>query len=640
MACFRDFKKSLTNRLSLVVLVSLLLLPLLFESSVYANDLSAVPENPTKASAVRSQSSESRIQLNQPLAAVAMPDQYSAMTAKHILNSGGNAVDAAVAAAFVLAVTYPEAGNLGGGGFMTLVLPTLAPKVQPSSEISQNLNRPVKTDNIRVLELAQHSENAYFLDYREKAPKAAFRDLYLDEKGEVIPYKSLVGYQASGVPGTVMGMWQVHQQFGSLPWRTLLQPAIHYAQNGFVVSKQMADTAEWFQAWIANKSTGRLNFADYFGELSADELFRQPDLANTLQRIAQFGAEDFYLGKSAQLLAKQMQENSGLISLQDLASYQAKWREPVMKNWRDKMIFSAPPPSSGGIALAQLLGLYDLKVEEFRKYLKQQNKTEMDQGAIRAHFYAELSKRVYADRAHFLGDPDFVTVPVDRLIQDSYLRQRAQEVNLTEISKTEAVKPGKIESIETTHFSIIDGQGNAVSNTYTLNMPFGNGVVIEGAGFLMNNEMDDFSTKPGVANIFGVVGAGANAIAPEKRMLSSMTPTILTDDKGVAMVVGSPGGSTIITSIFQTILNVYDLQQSAKQAIDAPRVHHQLLPKDQIAYHPDLPEMTKEALQLIGYTLKQNNYLGDVQLIVRDNDHIQAASDMRGRGVSEVFIVE
>jgi len=546
-------------------------------------------------------------------AAVAMPDRYSADVAQSIMQQGGNAVDAAVAAGFVLAVTYPEAGNLGGGGFMTLY------------------TRPANSQKGGI------TPQTYFLDYREKAPKAAHRDMYLDKEGKVIPYRSLVGYQASGVPGTVMGFWQVHQSFGSLPWRTLMQPAIDLAEQGFEVSEHLQNTAQWFQSWIADKSSTPLNFTHYFGKLTAGKVFKQPELGKTLRRIAELGPQDFYQGETARKLVAEMQANEGLITLDDLKSYQAVWRDPVVGHWQGRRIVSAPPPSSGGVAIVQLLKMKQHLQGKLDAALKQAEKDGVPQQAVKTHFYAELEKRVYADRAFYLGDPDFVEVPVAKLISDTYLKQRSTTVLLDEISVSEEIHPGKLESPETTHFSIIDSEGNAVSNTYTLNMPFGSGVVIPGAGFLMNDEMDDFSTKPGVANVFGVVGGKANEVAPEKRMLSSMSPTIVLKDGEVEMVVGTPGGSTIITSVFQTIINVVDEGLSAQQAVDAPRVHHQLLPKDQIAYHPDLPEAVKEELQALGYTLKRNNYMGDVQVILRQDGELSAAADRRGRGLAKVF---
>lgn len=536
-------------------------------------------------------------------AAVAMPDVYSAEVAEAVLKSGGNAVDASVAAAFVLAVTYPEAGNLGGGGFMTLF----------------------------------HEKQTHFLDYREKAPKAAYRDLYLDAQQKVIPYRSLVGYQASGVPGTVAGLWAVHQKFGSQPWARLLQPAIDLAEQGFKVSQKLEDTRKWYQGWIEGKSAQPLNFSEFFGDLTAGTVKKQPALASTLKRIAKQGQADFYQGETAKLLAEQMAQHDGLMTLDDLKAYEPVWRQPIAAKWHGLKVVSAPPPSSGGIAIAQLLKMKQALDADFQAYLNANAFSEAEVFAAKTHFYAELQKRVYADRAHYLGDPDFVKVPADELIDTAYLRGRMKGIVFDEISNSETMRPGKIESAETTHFSVVDGQGNAVSNTYTLNMPFGSGVVIAKAGFLMNDEMDDFSTKPGVANVFGVVGGKANEIAPEKRMLSSMSPTLVLKDNQIYGVVGTPGGSSIITSVFQTLVNVVDEKMTPQQAVDANRVHHQLLPKDTIFYNPDLPEATKEYLELLGYTLKRNNYLGDMQVIFNTEKGLEAASDNRGRGVSKVF---
>ena len=558
-------------------------------------------------------------------AAVAMPDKHSAMVAKNILQRGGNAVDAAVAAGFVLAVTYPEAGNLGGGGFMTLFMPNL------NNQSTNLVSRKAR-------------ESLYFLDYREKAPLAASKEMYLDKNNNVIPYRSLVGYKASGVPGTVMGLWQAHQRFGSLPWQELLAPAIQYAEQGFNVSPQLQNRSKWYQGWVAQKSSVELNFDTYFSDLTEGKLFVQPELAATLKRLAKEGANDFYQGVTADLLVKQMNtpsnpDDRGLITKEDLSQYQAKWRTPVIGNWKNRQVVSAPPPSSGGIAILQLLKMKELLDEPYRQSLLRAKKLGISEMSAKTHFFAELEKRVYADRAYFLGDSDFVNVPQNELISESYLKQRASAVQFEKISVSEQIKPGTIESPETTHFSILDAQGNAVSNTYTLNMPFGNGVVIEGAGFLMNNEMDDFSTKPGVANIFGVVGGKANEIAPEKRMLSSMSPTLVLKDGEIEMVVGTPGGSTIITSVFQTIVNVVEEGMTPQQSVDAVRVHHQLLPKDVVAYNPELPDTVKLELESMGYKLKKNNYMGDVQLIYQNDTGLAAASDVRGEGVSLVFTV-
>jgi gamma-glutamyltranspeptidase/glutathione hydrolase len=557
-------------------------------------------------------------------AAVAMPDQYSAQVARDILDKGGHAVDAAVAAAFTLAVTYPEAGNLGGGGFMTLFA-----SARDEADASD-----------------EASPQSWFLDYREKAPKAADRDMYLDQDKAVIPFQSLVGYRASGVPGTVKGLWAAHQRFGRLPWKALLQPAIDLARNGFVVPESLASTAAWYQGWLEEKlpPAGQpLSVADGFKAfakpLQAGHRWRQPALAQTLTVLAEQGEAAFYQGVIADQMVETMQAGGGLITHQDLAEYQVRWRQPIRADWLDYELVSAPPPSSGGIAIAQLLKMKQLRQADFETA---QNKGDLLDMALRAHFYAELAKRVYADRAEYLGDPDFVDVPVARLLSHDYLKQRAKGIDFQSISETETIRPGLAESTDTTHFSIIDGEGNAVSNTYTLNMPFGSGVVIEKAGFLMNNEMDDFSQKPGVPNVFGVIGGEANAIAPEKRMLSSMSPTLLlqTDAHGqtsVAAVVGTPGGSSIITSVFQVLVNVFERGLSAQQAVDATRVHHQLWPKNEIKYHPNLSEASQAHLTLMGYQLKQHGYLGDVQLISRHNNQLSAAADQRGRGVAKVW---
>lgn len=412
--------------------------------------------------------------------AVAAPDQYGAKVAAHILQAGGNAVDAAVATAFTLAVTYPEAGNIGGGGFMTLYI----------------------------------DGKPYFLDYREVAPKAASKTLYLNEKGEVIENLSLVGSRAAGVPGTVLGLWEAHKRFGKLPWAELLTPAIGYARQGFTV----ADLQYQYREDANKLFAGKTNFGDYFGAMKPGTVFKQPELAATLERIAKSGADDFYHGETARLLVAQMQRDNGLIGAADLADYRVKWREPMRISWRGNTVYTAPLPSSGGIALAQLLGIKEDRAADFKGVPLN--------SARYIHLLAEIEKRVFADRADYLGDPDFTQVPEAQLIAPDYLQKRAAEINPTAISPTEQVRPG-LETHQTTHFSIVDAAGNAVSNTYTLNWDFGSGVVVKGAGFLLNDEMDDFSAKPGVANAFGVVGSDANAIEPGKRMLSSMSPTIM-----------------------------------------------------------------------------------------------------------------
>ena len=524
--------------------------------------------------------------------AVAAPDQYAAKVAAQVLRNGGNAVDAAVATAFTLAVTYPEAGNIGGGGFMTLFM----------------------------------DGKPYFLDYRETAPKAATKTMYLDDKGEVIENLSLVGAQAAGVPGTVMGLWEAHKRFGKLPWSDLITPAIGYANDGFKVADQQFQ----YREDAIGLFNGQTNFTDYFGTMRPGKVFKQPQMAETLTRIAAVGPDEFYKGKTADLLVAQMQRDGGLISKEDLADYRAKWREPMRVDWQGNTLYTAPLPSSGGIALAQLIGIKERRADDFKG-------VELN-SARYIHLLAEIEKRVFADRADYLGDPDFSDVPVDKLVDAQYLERRAGEVNPTAISPTEQVRPG-LEPHQTTHFSIVDADGNAVSNTYTLNWDFGSGVVVEGAGFLLNDEMDDFSAKPGVANAFGVVGSDANAIEPGKRMLSSMSPSIVTRDGKVSLVLGTPGGSRIFTSIFQVLNNVYDFKLPLEKAVAAQRVHHQLLPKDTIyydAYAPLTGEVADE-LKAMGYVLEDQGWnMGDIQAIRVDGRSLETASDPRGRGVGLV----
>lgn len=526
--------------------------------------------------------------------AIAAPDRYGAETGAAILAQGGNAVDAAVATAFTLAVTYPEAGNLGGGGFMTLWI----------------------------------EGHPYFLDYRETAPALAHRDLYLDEQGEVIPDLSLVGSKAVGVPGSVMGMWEAHRRFGQLPWAQLLAPAIQLAEQGFVPGEALYQIKQDGLSHFGE----RTNFARHFGSMEADKPFRQPQLAATLERIATQGPDDFYKGKTAQLLVEQMGRSGGLISQEDLANYRAKWRQPIQFPWQGFTLVTAPPPSSGGIALAQLLALKAERQKDFAGLSANE--------AQYVHLVAEIEKRVFADRAEYLGDPDFHPVPVERLLDPQYLAKRAQEVKPNGLSPTLSVLPG-LESHQTTHYSVVDAWGNAVSNTTTLNLEFGSGVVVEGAGFLLNNEMDDFSAKPGVPNAFGVVGGDANAIAPGKRMLSSMSPSLLVKGSAVELVIGTPGGSTIFTSVFQVISNLYDLGMTPEQAVALPRFHHQLWPANEIRQEPygSLAPEDQKQLERMGYRLVVQDWdLGDVQVLKRHGEGWQGAADPRGRGT--VILVE
>ncbi|GGY11926.1 gamma-glutamyltransferase [Paludibacterium paludis] len=464
---------------------------------------------------------------------------------------------------------------------------------------------------------------AYFLDYRETAPRAATRDMYLDTDGNVVENLSLIGARAAGVPGTVMGLWEAHRRFGRLKWADLVRPAIVYAEHGFTVAPQQYQ----YRADALRQFAGKTGFARYFGSLKAGATFRQPELAATLRRIARQGPEDFYRGTTARLLVRQMRRDNGLIDMDDLRGYTARWRDPVSFEWRGHRIHTAPPPSSGGIALAQLLLLKDYRAADFRQVAHN--------SARYLHLLAEIEKRVFADRADYLGDPDFSKVPTERLTDPVYLAGRAADINPASISPTGSIKAG-LEPHQTTHFSLIDKWGNAVANTYTLNLDFGSGVVVRGAGFLLNNEMDDFSAKPGTANAFGVVGRDANAIAPGKRMLSSMSPTILTRDGRVVLVIGTPGGSRIFTSIFQVLNNLYDFAMPLQDAVAAQRVHHQLLPKDTLFYddYAPLDGPVADELKAMGYVLKDQGWrMGDIQAIrVSDDGTPVTASDPRGRG--------
>ena len=529
-------------------------------------------------------------------AAVAAPDEYAAKTAAEILAAGGNAVDAAVAVAFTLAVTYPEAGNLGGGGFATVLF----------------------------------DGKGYFLDYRERAPAAATANMYLDSNGEVVPDASTIGAAAAGVPGTVAGLWDLHHRFGKLAWRTDLAPAIRYAHAGFRVSPMLATRRDT----SARAFHGRTNFLAYFGTLAADASFHQPELASTLRRVAAGGPGEFYGGRTAELIVAEMERGHGHITAADLSDYRAVWREPLVDSWAGYRVITAPLPSSGGIALLSMLTMKTDLASAFAGVPV--NSPQY------VHLLAEIEKRVFADRAAYLGDPAFQPALTVELLSPSYLAQRAREVNTVRPTSTSEVKPGLGEHHNTTHFSIVDQWGNAVSNTYTLNDFFGCGEVVSGAGFLLNNEMDDFSAKPGVPNIDGVVGGDANAIAPGKRPLSTMTPTILTQDGRVAVVIGTPGGSRIATSIFQVLTNWHDFHMPLAAAVATPRIHHQLLPPETLFEEPyaGLDPAVRTALISRGYRFETQSWNGDVQAIVFEASGVAAVADPRGRGVARVLAPE
>ncbi len=512
-----------------------------------------------------------------------------------VLKQGGNAFDAAIAVQFALAVVYPQAGNIGGGGFL-------------------------------VYRQADGASGA--LDYRERAPKAAHRDMYLDDNGDVIPGLSLTGPLAVGVPGTVDGMVETHARFGSLPFKDLVQPAITLASEGYdLTAKGAASLNRFRDAFVRVNRFTPAALKDTPWE--AGDTISYPDLAATLTRIRDQGRAGFYEGITADLIVDEMQAGGGLITLEDLTDYRSVWRDPVIGTYRGHRIISMPPPSSGGIALLQLLK----GVEAHDVAAMGHNSTD------HIHLMTELARRVYADRATYLGDPDFVEIDIPRLTSDAFVNTRMATIEMDSATPSEEVKPGTvevIESVETTHYSIVDAEGNAVSVTTTLNGMFGAKLVVKGAGFFLNNEMDDFSIKPGHPNQFGLVGAEENAIQPEKRMLSSMTPTIIEKDGELFMVVGSPGGSTIITSVFQSILNVIDFGMTAQQAVDARKSHAQWLP-DVILMEKGNPDIfTLLGLLMRGHTPVIYPFfdweLGrlEVILVEEDGSLVGAADDTRG----------
>ncbi len=523
-------------------------------------------------------------------AMVVSADRLASEVGLQILKKGGNAVDAAVAVAFTLAVTYPNAGNIGGGGFMLIR--------SPQNEV-------------------------WALDYREKAPLLAREDMYLDEQGNVIPDASLIGYKASGVPGTVYGLWEAHQRFGRLKWKSLLKPAIDFARKGVPLNEFQANALNRAREKFMKFEASRKIFVKNEGAFREGDLLVQKDLAQTLKRIAKKGIGDFYSGQTARMIATEMKENGGLITLEDLMQYRAVWRKPIAFSYRDYQIFSMPLPSSGGILLAEILNT----LEKFEPAALGLNSSKY------IHLLVEIERQAYHDRATYLGDEDFVSVPVEKLISKAYADSIRNQLSLLQAGHS---VPGSFakskESEQTTHFSIADAEGWAVSNTYTLNGNYGSGVVIEGTGILMNNEMDDFSIKPGHPNMFGLVGNKANAIAPGKRMLSSMSPTIVSKRDSLFMVVGSPGGSKIITSVLQVLINVIDFKLNIRRAVEAPRFHFQWLPDKIFLENYGFNSDTIHNLQAEGYRISFVGGLGLVQGIVVDRNTLWGWSDPRGAG--------
>ena len=457
-----------------------------------------------------------------------------------IMKKGGNAVDAAVATGFSLAVVFPVAGNIGGGGFMVI----------------------------------RHADgSATSFDYREKAPAASSRDMYLDAEGEFVPSLSQRGYLASGVPGSVAGMLEAHAKYGRLSLKKVLGPAYKQAKKGFVLTRRHAARFNAYRERFSQFESTRKYFTKRDGSLYREgERFKQKDLAKVIRRIQKDGKAGFYSGKTAELLVAEMEKGGGIITGQDLLAYSSVEREPIRGTYRDHSIISMAPPSSGGIALTQLLNAVEpYPVDEMGH-----------NSSATIHLMGEAMRRAYADRSEWLGDPDFFDVPKEQLIDKAYMTDRMSSYNPDSVTSSTDIshgEPAMAESYETTHYSVVDSEGNAVSTTTTLNGGFGSLVVVDGAGFFMNNEMDDFSAKPGVPNMFGLVGNEANAIEPGKRMLSSMTPTIVEKPNGnLFLVIGTPGGATIITTVFQTIMNVIDHKMDIAEAVSAPRVHHQWLP--------------------------------------------------------------
>jgi len=507
-----------------------------------------------------------------------------------IMKQGGTAFDAMIATDLALTVCYPNAGNISGGGFAVY---------------------------------RTNEGDIGSLDFREKAPLGASSDMYLDEEGNVIPNKSTLGGLAVGVPGTVAGLVALHEKFGTLPWETLVQPAIDLARKGYVVTpKQEQSFKSKKDDFIA--VNGPETF--YAQDFEAGDRVQNLALAETLERIAKFGKAGFYEGPVADDLVARVQETGGIITHEDLLTYEPVWRNPIQFKYKDLMLYAMGPPSSGGICLGQIMKM----IEPYDVGQYEHNSLQAMQVIV------EAERRSYADRSLYLGDPDFVKIPKDSLLDSNYLSKRMHSFTFEKATKSSDIAPGTIqweESEETTHYSIVDPQGNAIAVTTTLNGSYGSKVFVEKGGYFLNNEMDDFSSKPGVPNMFGLIGGKANAIAPQKRMLSAMTPTIVEKNGKLAMVVGTPGGSTIITSVLQTILNVYEFDMDVQSAVASPRFHHQWLP-DVVVFEPGLfdPSLIK-SLQAKAYDIKEeySRIIGRVDAIqVSESGEITTGADPRG----------
>lgn len=524
---------------------------------------------------------------------VASTSPLASEVGAQVLRDGGTAADAAVAVAFALAVTWPSAGNIGGGGFAL------------------------------VHDAAKGESN--FIDYRETAPAAAGADFYLDDKGEAKTEESRIGYRAAGIPGSVAGMALLHKKYGKLPWKRLVEPARLLASKGFIVDATLAESLERAQKRLEKFPESRKIFLNKNRSWQRGERFIQKDLAKTLQLIQTKGAEGFYKGAFAKQMAAQIKQNGGVITEADLAGYKAVERKPLQKAWREYEIITSPPPSSGGAVLLAILGMLEKdKIED------------MGPGsADYLHLLVESMKKAFADRSVWFGDPDFVANPIEKLLDPTYLAKRRGEISMTKAAHD--VKPGELpdEKLETTHFTIRDRHGMAISNTYTLNGSYGSGVVVKGTGILLNNEMDDFTSKVGTSNMFGLKQGSRNLIAPGKRPLSSMTPTFVLKGKDLVLALGAPGGPTIINSVTQTILHRLVFKMDIQQAADTPRFHHQWQP-DKIWWEPfGLNADTRKILESRGHIFgEQAREFGDIQAIAWDDERKlwTGAADSRNGG--------
>ena len=543
----------------------------------------------------------SRGPVRAPHGMVASTSRLASEVGVDVLRRGGNAVDAAIAVAFALAVTYPAAGNLGGGGFMMIRF---------------------------------RDGRATAIDYREMAPLKAVRNIYQDEKGNLIKGEgsSTVGYRAAGVPGTVAGMEMALKKYGSgkLSWSQLIEPARRLAANGFALPYSIARSFRTNEGFFEPYEDTRKIFLNDGNLYSEGDLFRQPELAATFARLQRNGPREFYEGRTARLIAEDMRRHNGLITLEDMRGYIAKERVPLRTTYRGHEIISMPPPSSGGAVLIEMLNI----LEGFDLSKMRWSSTE------RYHLLTETMRRAFADRAEYMGDADFAKVPIAGIIDKGYAARQRSTIRMDRASKSEDVRAGKptgYEAEETTHFTVVDAQGNAVANTYTLNGGFGSAVVAKGTGVLLNNEMDDFAAKPGVPNAYGLIQGERNSVAPRKRPLSAMTPTfVMRKDGSLWFTTGSPGGPTIINTVLQIITNIIDYKMDIQQAIDAPRIHHQWLP-DEITYEPfKLSVETQDALEMLGHKLVSNpRFMGDAHgIMIEPGTGIRlGASDPRNDGV-------